>query len=65
MSSNKSRVCPICNKTYFAYPAISRVDDKTEICPSCGTKEAMVAAVNSEDFQRQIKSFIDSGVKAK
>lgn len=35
------RVCPICKNTYKAYPAISRVDNKTEICPECGTMEAL------------------------
>lgn len=36
----KERVCPVCGKTYTDYPAISRRDNKTEICPQCGTDEA-------------------------
>ena len=40
----KERVCPVCGKTYTYYPAISRRDNKTEICPQCGTAEAL------EDF---------------
>lgn len=35
------RVCPICGKEYSGYPAISRRDNKTEICSDCGTAEAM------------------------
>lgn len=38
---NKERKCPICKKTYTGYPAISRKDNKTEICPKCGQAEAM------------------------
>jgi hypothetical protein len=35
------RICPICGKEYTEYPALSRRDNITEICPSCGTKEAL------------------------
>ena len=38
-----------CNQYYSGYPAISRRDNKTEICSSCGTKEAM------ENFQNYYK----------
>jgi hypothetical protein len=34
-------VCPICNQDYSSYPAISRKDNKTEICPECGIREAL------------------------
>lgn len=39
----KSNKCPKCGQFYTDYPAISREDNKTEICPSCGTREAMEA----------------------
>ena len=35
------RICPICGNTYTARPAISRADNETEICPECGTREAL------------------------
>ena len=35
------KVCPICNKKYLGFPAISRKDNVTEICPKCGTDEAI------------------------
>lgn len=35
------RKCPKCNRLYSDYPAISRRDNKTEICSECGTKEAL------------------------
>ena len=33
--------CPICGRQYSAPPAISRTDNKTEICPVCGTMESI------------------------
>lgn len=33
--------CPICGKTYIDFPALSRRDNKTYICPDCGVDEAM------------------------
>lgn len=35
--------CPICGKPIKGFPAISRKDNKTEICSDCGTEEAMEA----------------------
>lgn len=35
------RVCPKCGKEYNDYPAISRRDNKTPICPECGVLEAL------------------------
>ena len=40
------RTCPKCGKEYEGYPALSRIDNKTEICPECGTKEALEAFKN-------------------
>ena len=36
------KMCPRCGRPYSDYPAISRYDDKTEICPDCGVEEAMI-----------------------
>lgn len=36
-----NRICPVCGRTYDTYPALSRKDNKTEICPDCGTQEAL------------------------
>lgn len=35
------KVCPKCGTQYHNPPAISRRDNKTEICSNCGTKEAL------------------------
>lgn len=40
-SSNKWKKCPICGNRYNKPPAISRKDNKTLICPNCGTEEAL------------------------
>ena len=36
------KMCPRCGRPYSDYPAISRYDGKTEICPDCGVEEAMI-----------------------
>lgn len=46
------KICPICNHKYSNYPAISRVDNKTEICPDCGLREAL------EDFFLLIETVV-------
>ena len=33
--------CPQCKEHYFEFPALSRRDNETEICPTCGTLEAL------------------------
>lgn len=37
------RICPICKQSYTEEPALSRKDNKTEICSDCGMNEAMGA----------------------
>jgi len=34
-------VCPRCSRITSKYPALSRRDNKTEICSDCGVDEAM------------------------
>lgn len=46
-NSGKTNICPICNKEIGQYPAISRKDNKTEICSNCGTLEALEAFYNA------------------
>ena len=38
---NNKRKCPICGQVYTNYPAISRKDNKTEICSKCGVIEVL------------------------
>lgn len=37
----EKKICPECRKEYNSRPALSRKDNKTMICPKCGTKEAL------------------------
>lgn len=46
-NSDKEKKCPICGKKIGKYPAISREDNKKEICSNCGTLEALAAFKNS------------------
>ena len=41
--------CPRCKKDTAEFPAISRRDNKTEICPDCGVAEAMADYYNLPD----------------
>lgn len=46
----KIKTCPRCKKKYDEYPALSRKDNKTKICPECGLEEAL------EIFQVHLKT---------
>lgn len=37
----QKRICPKCGETYRERPAVSRADNRTLICPDCGTREAL------------------------
>jgi len=39
--------CPRCTKEIKTFPALSRRDNKTDICSDCGTTEAL------EDYYRE------------
>lgn len=34
-------VCPRCKRPYTGRPALSRMDNKTDICPDCGIRETI------------------------
>lgn len=34
-------ICPLCGRAYDEPPALSRVDNQTDICPRCGMMEAL------------------------
>ena len=52
------RTCPICGKQYSDYPALSRVDGTTLICPDCGVREALGSIDISKDEQERILEII-------
>ena len=42
--------CPKCKKEFTEYPALSREDNETEICPECGVREAVEAYVKARSM---------------
>lgn len=47
-------VCPLCGRTYHGVPALSREDNKTFICPDCGTRQALQSIGVEPSEQEQI-----------
>lgn len=47
-------VCPRCRQAYHEHPALSRLDNKTLICPDCGTREALDSIGVKPEEQEQI-----------
>ena len=51
-------ICPKCGKEYQGSPALSRVDNKTYICPDCGTREALESIGVGQAEQEEILGII-------
>ena len=60
MKNNTARiaVCPQCGKTYHGRPTLSRADNKTPICPDCGTRQALESIGVDADEQESILATI-------
>ncbi len=50
----ETRNCPRCGKSYDEQPALSQTDNKTLICPDCGTWEALENIGVNEAKQERI-----------
>ncbi len=54
ISKNKPKVakkrhkCPKCGAYFNGYPALSRKDNRTKICPKCGVREAIETFVRKQ-----------------
>ena len=48
MIESKNQICPQCKQVIIGYPAISRTDNKTEICSKCGIIEALEVFIKSQ-----------------
>lgn len=56
-NDNFMKTCPKCGKNYKAPSALSRVDNKTPICPTCGTREALEGlGIKSNEIERIIET---------
>lgn len=51
----KESICPKCNKPYKDHPAISRIDNKMEICPTCGLREAIESMIKCKPVKKNKK----------
>ncbi len=54
----RSRICPLCGQVYNRHPALSRTDNKTMICPDCGTLQALKSIGVSDEEGEKIVSII-------
>lgn len=50
----RTSVCPVCGQIYKGVPSLSRKDNKTQICPDCGTREALESIGVSKEEQDSI-----------
>jgi len=48
------KVCPRCSHPYFGPSALSRADNETQICPDCGTREALATIGIDPEEQEEI-----------
>ena len=56
---DKKSKCPICGKYYIGQGAISRIDNKTEICTDCGVNQAMYDFINFlQNHSNPLEDFI-------
>lgn len=53
-STTTVRACPLCGAQYRGYPALSRKYPNTQICPDCGTREALESIGVSTAEQEKI-----------
>lgn len=49
----ENKICPCCKEPIVRYPALSRVDNKTEICSKCGILEALETFYMNEKQKTQ------------
>lgn len=52
------KICPRCGKAYYEPASISRADNKTLICPDCGTREALESIDVDRKEQEEILEII-------
>ncbi len=52
------KICPKCGKAYYEHLAISRKDNKTFICPDCGTMEALDDIGATDELKEEVMKAI-------
>ena len=56
------RLCPLCGAQYSGVPALSRKYPNTQICPDCGTREALESIGVSVAEQEKILGIIHRNI---
>ena len=59
-NTTELRTCPLCGAKYGGYPALSRKYPNTQICPDCGTREALESIGVEPEEQEKILQTIHS-----
>lgn len=49
----EKKICPICGNPYTGHPALSRTNDKTEICSDCGIRQSLQSIGISPEEQEK------------
>ena len=49
-----AKICPRCEQPITGYPALSRKDNKTEICSNCGNLEAVEDFINRKETKKWV-----------
>lgn len=62
--ATETRICPRCGKAYSDTPALSRADNKSLICPDCGTREALESIGVKPSEQEEILETIHRSMKS-
>lgn len=53
--AKKDNTCPLCSEKIIGYPSLSRRDNKTNICSTCGMRQTL------EDFIKYQKENMNNG----
>ena len=56
------KICPVCGGPLTAHPALSRKDNKTEVCPDCGIRRALSDFGMDEAKQEEILALVHKKV---
>ena len=56
------KICPVCGGPLTAHPALSRKDNKTEVCPDCGIRQALSDFGMDEAKQEEILALVHKKV---
>lgn len=57
-TNSNLRTCPLCGAQFGGVPALSRMYPNTQICPDCGTREALESIGVSVAEQEKILGII-------